>query len=48
MGEAYGGCSCQAIVAGDAGLKRERCPAIVEATWLEAKDILRNYGHDIP
>jgi hypothetical protein len=48
MDEAYGGCTCEAIVAGDAGLKRERCPAIVEATWLQAKDILRNYGHDIP
>jgi hypothetical protein len=48
MGEAYGGCSCEAIVAGDAGRKRERCPAIVEATWLQARDILRSYGHDIP
>ena len=48
MGEEFGGCACDDIVGGDARLKRERCPAIVEATWLEAKQILRNHGHDIP
>jgi hypothetical protein len=48
MTDRYGGSDCADILGGDPAAKATRCPAVVEATYLEAKEILRNYGHDIP
>lgn len=47
MGEAYGGTDCQVMVGGDPLLKSQRCPAVVEATYVEMKSILADYGHEL-
>jgi hypothetical protein len=44
MGEAFGGPDCADIVGDDPLLKRTRCPALVEATYLKAKEILIRNG----
>jgi len=46
MGAAYGGSDCAAIVGPDPAAKAARCPAVVEATYRQAKEILRSYGHE--
>lgn len=43
-GEEYGGVNCSDILEGDAGNKTDRCPALIEATYLKAKEILRKHG----
>ncbi len=43
----YGGADCQTILAGDPANKVARCPGIVIATWLEAKQLLKQSGHDL-
>lgn len=45
MGERFGGCDCADILAGDPRNKAARCPAVVEATYLQAKEILKSCGH---
>lgn len=45
-GEEYGGINCADII-GDMPINRKiRCPAVIEATFLEAKRILSDYGYD--
>lgn len=44
----YGGSDCADILGDDPGARAGRCPAVVEATYLQAKAILRNYGHQVP
>jgi len=46
MGEQYGGSACADILAGDPHSKSVRCPAVVEATYLQVKEILRNAGYE--
>lgn len=43
-GEKYGGIDCSDITGNDPAVRRERCPAIVEATYLRARTILEDYG----
>ena len=45
MGAAYGGSDCAAITGGDPAVKAARCPALVEATYVQAKKILNSHGH---
>ena len=46
VGEKYGGINCTDII-GDAPInKKLRCPALIEATFVEAKRILSDYGYD--
>jgi hypothetical protein len=45
-GEKYGGISCKEIIGGDAANQTGRCPALIEATFLQAKSILFDYGFD--
>jgi hypothetical protein len=42
----YGGSDCAAIVGPDPAAKAVRCPPLVEATYRQAKEILKNHGHD--
>lgn len=45
-GEKYGGINCTDIV-GETPINRKiRCPALIEATYVEAKRILSDYGYD--
>lgn len=43
-GEKYRSTDCADITENDPAIKRERCPAIVEATYLQARTILEEYG----
>ncbi|MDL2264709.1 C-GCAxxG-C-C family protein [Synergistaceae bacterium OttesenSCG-928-I11] len=43
-GEKYGGTDCSDITGNDPAVKNERCRAIIEATYLQAKAILEDYG----
>ena len=47
MKEQYGGASCQDILGGDPANKVSRCPVLVVETYLEAKQILKQYGYDL-
>ncbi len=44
FGEEYGGMDCADILEGDAGNKKERCLALIEATYLKAKEIMEKHG----
>lgn len=44
FGEEYGGLNCSDILEGDASNKTDRCPALIEATYLKAKEILKKHG----
>jgi hypothetical protein len=44
--EKYGGISCKEIIGGDVTNQTGRCPAIIEATFLQAKSILSDYGFE--
>jgi hypothetical protein len=44
----FGGCDCADIAGDDPAARAARCPAVVEATYLQAQAILRNHGHGIP
>jgi len=46
MGAAYGGSDCAAIVGPEPAARAARCPSIIEATYLQAKEILRDHGHE--
>ena len=46
MGEQFGGSDCATIIAGDPLNKPARCPVVVEATYLKAKEILKSYGYE--
>jgi hypothetical protein len=46
MGRQYGSTNCEDIVHGDPLLKRTRCPGLVEATYLQAKNILATHGYE--
>jgi hypothetical protein len=43
----YGGINCYDIVADDIRKKSEICPQLIELTYLKAKEILNQYGHDL-
>ena len=43
----YGGINCSDIMKFDESLKRERCPALVIATWGKIKETLADHGIDI-
>jgi Putative redox-active protein (C_GCAxxG_C_C). len=43
-GGKYGGVDCAAITGNDQAVKLERCPALIEATYVRARDILKDYG----
>ncbi|HZX46406.1 MAG TPA: C-GCAxxG-C-C family protein [Clostridia bacterium] len=43
-GKKYGGISCKEIIGGDVANQTVRCPALIEATFLQAKSILADYG----
>ena len=43
----YGGIDCSAIMQFDEGLKHERCPALILATWAKIKETLADHGVDI-
>lgn len=43
-GEKYGSANCSDITGNDPAVKRERCPAIIEATYIQARTILEDYG----
>ena len=43
-GEKYGSANCRDITGNDPAVKRERCPAIIEATYLQARTVLEDYG----
>lgn len=45
-GKKYGGISCKEIIGGDVTNQTGRCPALIEATFLQAKSILSDYGFD--
>jgi C_GCAxxG_C_C family probable redox protein len=42
--EKYGSIDCRRITNGDHVLSCERCPGLIEATYMEAKSILADYG----
>ena len=44
MGADYGGVNCRDITGGDPLDKKMRCPALVEATYVQAKEIMKAYG----
>lgn len=44
--EEYGGATCADILNGDIRNKPLRCPALVVATYVEAKDIMVQFGHE--
>jgi hypothetical protein len=46
MGERFGGCDCADITAGEPLNKAARCPAVIEATYLQAQEILERYRPD--
>ena len=46
MGKDYGGVDCQDIAEGSAAIKAMRCPGLIEATYLRAKEILQDFGHE--
>ncbi len=46
MGEQFGGCDCADIVGGEPLNKAARCPAVIEATYLQAHAILQQYRQD--
>ena len=46
MGMAYGGSDCAVIAGPDAFTRAARCPAVVEATYCQAKEILKSFGHE--
>ena len=43
-GEKYGGINCLDITGGDRSKKLAICPSLIEATYLQAKNILIEYG----
>lgn len=43
----YGGIDCSDIMQFDEGLKRQRCPALIVATWEKVKETLAAHGVDI-
>lgn len=43
----YGGIDCSDIMQFDEGLKHERCPALILATWAKIKETLADHGVDI-
>jgi len=43
----YGGINCSDIMKFDEALKRERCPALIIATWAKIKETLADHGVDI-
>ncbi|WP_434310536.1 DVU_1555 family C-GCAxxG-C-C protein [Hominifimenecus sp. rT4P-3] len=46
-GEKYGSVDCNAILEGCPENKPMRCPKLIEATYLEARQILEEFGYDI-
>jgi hypothetical protein len=46
IGSEYGGTDCMDIVHDDPLQKRAICPGLVEATYLQAREIMTAYGHD--
>ena len=48
MEDQYGGCDCADIVGADPAARPERCPPLIEATYLQAMEILGSYGHPTP
>lgn len=45
-GKEYGGINCADIVRDTPANRTQRCPALIEATYLQAKTILSEYGYD--
>jgi hypothetical protein len=46
VGSQYGGTDCVDIVGDDPLNKKMRCPALVEATYVQAKEIMKAYGYE--
>jgi len=42
----FGGANCADILDGDPANRAMRCPALIEATYLQALEILRKYGRE--
>lgn len=47
VGADYGGVNCRDIAGGDPLARQARCPALVEATYLKAKEILIASGYEL-
>lgn len=45
-GEAYGGVNCDDILERNLANKAMRCPAVVESTYVKAREILEDFGFD--
>ena len=45
-GEEYGGIDCADITGSDPINRGNRCPALIEATYQQAKNILIDFGYD--
>lgn len=43
----YGSINCLAMLEDDISNRHEKCPAIIEKTYLKAKDILRDNGFNV-
>jgi hypothetical protein len=43
----YGGITCECIVCGDPAARLERCPKIMEETYLKCRELLAEYGYEI-
>jgi len=44
--EEYGGVQCNDILGGDPARRTTRCPELIVATYLMAKEIMKPYGHE--
>lgn len=46
VGADYGSVNCRDITGGDPLARQMRCPALVEATYARAKELLKTYGYE--
>ncbi len=45
-GREHGGINCADIIENDMSVRKLRCPAVIESTYLRAKRIMTDYGYD--
>jgi len=45
--EEYGGIDCRDILRDDPANRAARCPALIEKTYLQAKQLLSDYGREL-
>lgn len=46
IGTEYGGCDCQAILDSSPINRTTRCPGVIEATYLKARELIEYNGID--